>query len=82
MSSEIRLDIRIPIGALFAIVGAILAIFGLVSDKQIYERSMNININLWWGLFMFAFGVIFLITAFLSMRAAKTNTKDNTNENN
>ena len=71
MSSEIRLDIRIPIGAFFAIAGAILIIFGLVSDKQIYDKSLNININLWWGLVMFIFGVIFLITALYSMSAAK-----------
>lgn len=77
MSSEIRLDIRIPIGAFFAIAGAILANFGLMSDKQIYERSLNININLWWGLVMFVFGAIFLITALLSMSAAKKKTENN-----
>ena len=80
MSSDIRLDVRIPIGAFFTIVGVILVIFGLVSDKQIYDKSLNININLWWGLVMFIFGAIFLITAILSTRA-KLKAKDNTNEN-
>jgi hypothetical protein len=52
-----RLDIRVPIGAMFALLGAILAVFGLVSDKAIYGRSLGININLGWGLIMLAFGL-------------------------
>ncbi len=71
MSSSTRLDVRIPIGAFFAIAGAILIVFGLVSDKQIYEKSLNININLWWGLVMFIFGAIFLLTALRSANAEK-----------
>ncbi len=71
MSSSTRLDVRIPIGAFFAISGAMLIIFGLASNKQIYERSENININLWWGLVMFIFGAIFLLTALYSTNAAK-----------
>ncbi len=63
MSDGMRLDIRYPIGGLFAIIGAILAIYGLVSDPAIYERSLGININLWWGLVMFVFGAIMLIMA-------------------
>ncbi len=63
MSDGMRLDIRYPIGGLFAIIGAILAIYGLVSDPAIYERSLGININLWWGLVMFIFGAIMLIMA-------------------
>ena len=50
------LDIRIPIGLLFAIVGLILAVFGLVSDPSIYERSLGINVNLDWGCVLVAFG--------------------------
>jgi len=52
------LDIRLPIGLLFTVTGALLAVYGLASDKAIYERSLGININLWWGLVMLAFGVI------------------------
>jgi hypothetical protein len=68
MSDGIRLDVRIPIGAMFALFGAIIAIFGLLSDPKIYERSLGINVNLWWGLVMFAFGAFMLIMAW---RAAK-----------
>jgi hypothetical protein len=42
---------------MFTLVGAMLAIYGVISDKVIYERSLGININLWWGLALLAFGV-------------------------
>jgi hypothetical protein len=53
-----RLDIRTPIGVMFAILGAILAVYGIVSDKAMYQRSLGINVNLWWGLILLAFGVL------------------------
>jgi hypothetical protein len=54
------LDIRIPIGLLFAILGALLVAYGLVSDPAIYRRSLGININLWWGLAMLVFGALMI----------------------
>jgi hypothetical protein len=54
------LDIRLPIGLMFAILGVLLAGFGLVSDKAIYQRSLGININLIWGTIMIAFSAILL----------------------
>ena len=54
------LDIRLPIGLMFAILGVLLAGFGLVSDKAIYERSLGININLIWGIILIVFSVIIL----------------------
>lgn len=51
------LDIRIPMGAMFVILGAIITVFGLVSDSKIYaEHSLGININIWWGLVLLLFG--------------------------
>jgi multisubunit Na+/H+ antiporter MnhG subunit len=52
-----RLDIRLPLGLLFSAVGLLLAIFGLAGNKAVYERSLGININLWWGLVMLLFGI-------------------------
>jgi hypothetical protein len=53
------LDIRLPIGLLFAILGALLVIFGLATfTSDIYKCSLDININLIWGLVMLAFGVL------------------------
>jgi len=54
------LDIRLPIGLMFAILGVLLVGWGLVSDKSIYQRSLGININLIWGIVMIAFSVILL----------------------
>ncbi len=62
MSTAERFDIRIPIGGLFLLLGAILSIYGLAtkSDLQLYARSENIVINLWWGLTMVVFGAVML----------------------
>jgi hypothetical protein len=54
------IDIRIPIGLLFGIIGAIVTVFGLLSDPAIYHRSLDINVNLWWGLAMLVFGAAML----------------------
>jgi hypothetical protein len=52
-----RLDIRRPIGLLFSIFGLLLIGFGAISDKAIYQRSLGININLWWGAALLVFGL-------------------------
>ena len=55
-----KLDLRLPIGLMFTIIGVLLTIFGLTSDQAIYARSLGINVNLWWGLVLLAFGVVML----------------------
>ncbi len=61
-------DLRLPIGIMFSLYGAMLVIYGLISDKAIYERSLGININLVWGGVMLAFG---LVMFWLAQRGAK-----------
>jgi hypothetical protein len=56
----VGLDIRFPIGLLFAILGAVLTAFGLVGDQAIYQRSLGVNVNLQWGIAMLVFGGIML----------------------
>jgi hypothetical protein len=63
MSDGMKLDVRLPIGGMFALIGAIITIYGLFSDPAIYERSLGINVNFWWGLVMFAFGAFMLLMA-------------------
>ena len=58
-----RLDIRMPIGMLFLVFGAMLTIFGLLSDRALYVRSLGININFYWGLVMLAIGVVMILLA-------------------
>jgi hypothetical protein len=55
-----KLDLRLPIGLMFSIIGALLVIFGAASDPVIYERSLGINVNLWWGLVLLVFGLVML----------------------
>lgn len=63
-----RLDIRIPIGLLFSILGTILTLYGAFSDSTLYERSLGVNINLWWGLTLLLFGGVMLFLAYRSSR--------------
>jgi hypothetical protein len=55
-----NLDVRLPIGLMFTILGAILVVYGLASHSAIYARSLGINVNLWWGLALLAFGLAML----------------------
>jgi hypothetical protein len=57
------MDIRLPIGLLFSAIGILLTIFGLSSDPWIYQPSLGININLWWGLVILIFGAAFLLAS-------------------
>jgi len=66
-----RLDIRIPIGLMFGIVGLVLSIFGLNSDPEIYNRSLGINVNLIWGWALLAFSALMLTLALRAYRRTK-----------
>ncbi len=52
------LDIRWPIGLMFSLIGVLLTIYGLVtgSGSEIYQRSLGLNVNLYWGLLLVVFG--------------------------
>jgi multisubunit Na+/H+ antiporter MnhG subunit len=63
-----RLDIRLPLGLLFMLFGLLLAVFGLVSNQELYERSLGININLWWGAAMLLFGLALSALGYRSHR--------------
>lgn len=65
------LDLRLPIGLMFSIFGALLTAFGVVSDDAIYVRSLGINVNLWWGLVLLTFGLLMLGLALRASRAAR-----------
>lgn len=55
------LDIRLPIGGLFTILGLLLAGYGLGSNPSIYQRSLGINVNLLWGLVLLVFGMVMIL---------------------
>jgi len=56
------LDIRTPIGLMFAIFGAILLGYGIVTagNAELYQRSLGLTINAWWGAVLLAFGGVML----------------------
>ncbi len=65
------LDIRWPIGIIFTIYGVMLALFGVLANPAIFERSDGVNIDLWWGLAMVVFGLFMGALAFRASRQSR-----------
>jgi hypothetical protein len=56
---------------MFAVLGTLLAGFGAFSNRQIYVRSLNLNVNLMWGLVLLGFGAVMLLLGWNTSRKAK-----------
>ena len=51
------LDIRYPIGLMFGIIGLVMVVYGLLTGSDpMYQRSLGINVNVWWGAVLLVFG--------------------------
>ena len=64
MSATGDLDVRVPIGALFTVLGVLLTGYGALEPaaaKSAFTRGGQIN--MWWGLVMLVFGVFMLLIA-------------------
>jgi hypothetical protein len=61
-NSAVQVDARIAIGMLFTLTGTILTAFGLSTrdNAAVYQKSLGIDVNLWWGLPLLVFGVVVL----------------------
>jgi sulfite exporter TauE/SafE len=59
-------DIRIPIGLMFSIVGVLITGFGFftMSNTEMYHKSLGVNVNIIMGILMLVFGLIMLFFAF------------------
>jgi multisubunit Na+/H+ antiporter MnhG subunit len=56
------LDIRIPLGMIFLIIGGIMSLFGFFTrGTALYDRSLGMDVNLTWGLIMFVFGLVMFV---------------------
>ena len=55
------LDIRWPIGLMFTLIGVLLTGYGVL--KRADSMSLDININLIWGVVLLVFGVFMLLGA-------------------
>jgi hypothetical protein len=65
------LDIRLPIGLLFTLLGVLIGGFGLLADPAIYARTFGVNVNFVWGCVLFAFGALMLGLWRRSARSAR-----------
>lgn len=64
-----QLDIRLPMGLLFLILGVILTGYGVASDPAIYVvHSLGENVNIQWGVIFALFGSVMI---WLARRAAR-----------
>lgn len=68
------MDIRNPIGLMFLSLGILLTVYGLITngDAELYKKSADTNINLYWGLLMAAFGAFMLGLAVCAAKKAKS----------
>ena len=59
------LDIRLPIGLMFTLVGVIMAFYGALTngDARYADHSLGTNVNLYWGCALAVFGVLMLLGA-------------------
>ena len=55
------LDIRLPIGIMFSILGGLLVAYGAIADKAIFAKSLGLNVDLLWGVVLLAFGLTFAV---------------------
>jgi hypothetical protein len=58
-----RLDIRLPLGLLFAILGLVMGGYGLVEGAELPGGARSWNANAGWGGVLLVFGVGMLILA-------------------
>jgi hypothetical protein len=71
MENKMRTDIRLPMGLMFLIIGAIIFGYGMTTwgDSMYQEHSLGIDVNVCWGSVLVLFGLVMLG---LAWRAGKT----------
>jgi membrane protein implicated in regulation of membrane protease activity len=67
-----ELDVRLPMGAMFVLLGGVLTAYGLATLHSPYASSLGINVNLWWGLVILLFGILMLLLAWRSRIKARS----------
>lgn len=80
MSDVGGMDIRLPIGGLFTVLGLLLAGYGLATAGDAATHALPVNINLWWGAVMLVFGVVLLVGAGRARRAGSARRATDTPE--
>lgn len=55
-----KLDVRLPIGAMFALDGLVLTVYAAVTNQADAIAKAGGNVTLLWGVVMLAFGGVLL----------------------
>ncbi len=56
-----ELDIRWPIGLLFILLGALVAVYGALAPQSTrIDAAFSVNLNLAWGVVMVIFGLLMI----------------------
>ncbi len=63
-----RLDIRVPLGLMFFLIGSILALYGLFGSSTVRAHAAGTAVNLWCGLVLMLFGFACLALAWRGCR--------------
>ena len=71
MSATGDLDVRVPIGLLFTVLGVLLIAYGFLEPAATTAAfTKGGQINMWWGIVMLVFGVFMLLIS--RSRASRT----------
>jgi hypothetical protein len=67
------IDIRLPIGFMFGIIGLMMTGYGIFTngDPMYQEHSLGINVNICWGSAMVLFALVMLGLAWRAKSATK-----------
>jgi hypothetical protein len=71
----VSVDIRLPLGVLFSMLGLLMTGYGVVGSSAIYERSLGINVNLDWGVVLLVFGISMIVMGRHATKAARENSQ-------
>ena len=64
------MDLRLPIGYVFTIYGVMLTAYGaFTKGDAMYAKSLDINVNIIWGVVLLIFGLTML---FFARKAGKS----------
>jgi len=65
----VGIDLRLPVGTLFALLGLLLTVYGAATRGQPGTEPTGVPINLIWGVVLVAFGLWMLLLARRARRA-------------
>ena len=69
------IDLRLPIGLFFLVVGIVLTGFGLISPHDVPNLNQSINIDLYWGVILLLFGGVMTVFGVKGQKAGKEEKK-------